>query len=82
MENEQLLSELKDILKVICPNKDIDYDKVNEESLLLEELHFDSITLLMMAIAIEREYDVEVLQLDSASFKKVKDVIDYIKERI
>ena len=36
----------------------------------------------MMAIAIEREYDVEVLQLDSASFKKVKDVIDYIKERI
>lgn len=82
MNNEQLLLELKDILKVICPNKEIDYDKVTEESLLLEDLHFDSITLLMMAIAIEREYDVEVLSLDATSFKKVKDVINYIKERI
>lgn len=82
MNNEQLLLELKDILKVICPNKEIDYDKVTEESLLLEDLHFDSIALLMMAIAIEREYDVEVLSLDATSFKKVKDVINYIKERI
>ncbi len=74
-----MLEQLKHLVKSIMPDKKIDFDNVTENSDLIKDLGFDSISFIMIAIGIEQEFGVEVSQIDSSSFKTVGDVINYIK---
>lgn len=70
-----MLEELKKIIKDVMP--DLDMDKVTEDSKLFEDLGFDSLAIMMLAMNIEDAYN---FTFDGPmNFRTVKDVLDYIE---
>ena len=56
---------------------DMNLDNVNENTKLIDDLHFDSLGIMMFAMAIEDEYGISFDE--PMNFLTVKDVIDYIE---
>ena len=71
-----LMDKLKYLIQDVMP--EVDLTGVNENTKLSEDLHFDSLGLMMLAMAIEDEYRIE---FDEAiNFVTVGDVIKYIED--
>lgn len=81
METEEILSKLKELMKRFCNSREIDYDSITLDTKLLEELGFTSLETLMMALAIEKEFDFEFGEIGPSIFKDVRSIVEYIKER-
>ena len=70
-----MLEKLKELMRGV--DQDIDLDNVTLDTKLIEDLHFDSLGIMMFAMAIEDEFGV---QFDEPmNFVTVKDVVDYIE---
>ncbi len=70
-----MLEKLKELMRGV--DQDVDLDNVTLETRLIEDLHFDSLGIMMFAMAIEEEFGV---QFDEPmNFVTVKDVVDYIE---
>ena len=72
-----MFEQLKEIIKRVMP--DLDVEGVTLKSKLIEDLHFDSLAFMMMAMEIEAEFNIRFegpIQLTT-----VEDVIKYIEER-
>lgn len=70
-----MLEELKKLIKDVMP--DLDVTTVTEDSKLIEDLHFDSLAVMMLAMNIEDAYNIT---FDGPmSFNTVKDVIAYVE---
>ncbi|MBQ6728620.1 MAG: hypothetical protein IJQ83_00640 [Bacteroidales bacterium] len=75
MQRENILSELKEILKLIKPSMDL--SKVTEESQLVRDVGLDSLTILLLSLAIENKFG---FKFDgNPKFTTVGEVIDYIE---
>ena len=75
MQRENFLSELKEILKLIKPSMDL--SKVTEESQLVRDVGLDSLTILLLSLAIENKFG---FKFDgNPKFTTVGEVIDYIE---
>ena len=75
MQREDILSELKEILKLIKPSMDL--SKVTEESQLVRDVGLDSLTILLLSLAIENKFG---FKFDgNPKFTTVGEVIDYIE---
>lgn len=70
-----MLEELKRLINKIMP--EVNTDGVTEETKLFDDLKFDSIGLMMLAMAILDEYGIEFN--DAPNFVTVGDVIKYIE---
>ena len=70
-----MLEKLKDLMKTVDP--DTNFDNVTLDTRLVEDLHFDSLGIMMFAMAIEDEFGVAFDE--PMDFKTVKDVVDYIE---
>jgi len=70
-----MLDKLKELMKTVDP--DTNFDNVTLETRLAEDLHFDSLGMMMFAMAIEDEFNVAFDE--PMDFKTVKDVVDYIE---
>ena len=70
-----MLEKLKELMKNVDP--DMNLDNVNENTKLIDDLHFDSLGIMMFAMAIEDEYGISFDE--PMNFLTVKDVIDYIE---
>ena len=53
-----MIDKLKELIKKVMP--DINVEGVNEESKLKEDLEFDSLGMMMLAMAIEDEFGVDI----------------------
>lgn len=82
MSNEEIIKTLISLMKDICPNSTIDYSKVNINSKLKEDLNFDSLSLLLMAMAIETKFNIELNNLDYETINNVSNIVNYIKKEI
>ena len=72
-----MFEQLKEIIKRVMP--DLDVESVTEESKLVEDLKFDSLAFMMMAMEIEAEFNI---RFDGPiKLETVGDVIKYIQER-
>ena len=80
MPRNDILNRLKKVIKKVCPNKNINYDEVNEDQTLKIDLGFNSIEIIMIAIAIEMEFGIEFKDYNINTFNKVSNVVDYIEE--
>ena len=80
MPRNDILNRLKKVIKKVCPNKSINYDEVNEDQTLKIDLGFNSIEIIMIAIAIEMEFGIEFKDYNINTFNKVSNVVDYIEE--
>ena len=69
-----MLEKLKELMKNVNP--DLNLDDVTLDTKLVEDLHFDSLGMMMFAMAIEDEFGITS---DEPNFSTVKDVIDYIE---
>ena len=69
-----MLEKLKELMKNVDP--ELNLDNVTLETKLIDDLHFDSLGIMMLAMAIEDEFGVTFDE--PMNFVTVKDVVDYL----
>ena len=79
MNRTEILEKLKGIFKIVV-NNGVDVASVKEQSNIALDLGVNSIGQLYMAIAIEKEFDVDMSEVAPSKFITVADVIDYIEK--
>lgn len=73
-----MLEQLKEILGKVLPN--VDMSNVNEDTRLVEDLEFDSLAMMMMAMELEDAFNFKFAEF--VRFETVGDVCGYIECRI
>lgn len=73
-----MLDKLKVVLGRVLP--DVDMSSVTEETRLIEDLGFDSLALMMMAMEIEDAFGFKFLEF--VKFETVGDVCAYLEGKI
>ena len=74
MEREHVFNELKEILKLIKPSAD--FSTINEDSQLVRDVGLDSLTILLLSLAIENKFAFKFE--GNPKFTTVGEVIDFI----
>ena len=74
MEREHIFNELKEILKLIKPSAD--FSKINEDSQLVRDVGLDSLTILLLSLAIENKFGFKFE--GNPKFTTVGEVIDFV----
>ena len=72
-----MLEKLKELMKNVDP--DMNLDNVTLDTKLIDDLHFDSLGIMMFAMAIEDEFGVSFDE--PMNFQTVKDVVDYLEKQ-
>ena len=75
-----ILERLKILIAKVMLGYEIDLNRITMTSTLKGELGFSSISMLLMAIAIEEEFHISIKQLDGDTFATVGDVCAYIEQ--
>ena len=70
-----MLEKLKQLMKGVNP--DVNLDNVTLETKLIEDLHFDSLGMMMFAMAIEDEFGISFDE--PMSFVTVQDVVNFVE---
>jgi acyl carrier protein len=73
-----MLEQLKEILKKVLP--DMDVTAVSPDTRLKEDLGFDSLAMMMMAMEIEDAFGFRFTEL--VKFETVSDVCGYLENRV
>lgn len=73
-----MLEQLKEILGKVL--RDVDMSQVTEETRLVQDLGFDSLAMMMMAMEIEDAYGFRFTEL--VQFETVGDVCGYLENRV
>ncbi|WDC83197.1 acyl carrier protein [Caloramator sp. mosi_1] len=69
------------IRNIIAEQLNVDENEITEETSFVD-LGVDSLDLFQILISLEDEFGIEIPNEDAEGIKTVKDVVDYIKERI
>ena len=72
-----MLEKLKELMRGV--NSDIDLENVTLDTKLIDDLHFDSLGMMMFAMAIEDEFGISFDE--PMNFVTVKDVVDFIESQ-
>ena len=73
-----MFERLKEVLSKVLP--DVDISAVTEDTRLIDDLGFDSLAMMMMAMEIEDAFGFKFKEF--VSFETVGDVCSYLKSRI
>lgn len=76
-ENKMVYDRLVDILLRVKPN--IDKSQVNMDADLVMDLGIDSLSMMLLAISVEDEFNIRFD--DNPNFKTVKEICDYVSEK-
>ena len=74
MQRENIFEGLKKILNLIKPSMDL--SAINEESQLVRDVGLDSLTILLLSLAVENKFGFKFE--GQPKFNTVGEVIDYI----
>ena len=74
MQRKDIFEELKEIIKLIKPS--LDFSSVNDESQLVRDLGLDSLTILLLSLAIENKFGFKFE--GNPKFTTVGEVLDFI----
>ena len=77
-----VLARLKQLIGKVTKDHPINLDAVTSETTLGGDLGFSSIMMLIMAIAMEQEFDIEITQMEGNAFVTVGDVCDFIEKKL
>lgn len=75
MKRTEILDSLKEIFAQIRPS--VDLEIIGEDSQLVRDLGMDSLTVLLLSLAVENKFGFKFE--GAPQFLTVKDVIDYIE---
>lgn len=73
-----ILDKLKELIVNIVPL--VDPDTITEDTRLIEDLGLNSMTMMLVAMSIENEFDIEFI--DAPEFYNVADVISFIQGKL
>ena len=74
MQRDKVFDELKEILKLIKPSSD--FSAINDDSQLVRDVGLDSLTLLLMSLAVEEKFGFKFE--GNPKFNTVGEVLDSI----
>lgn len=79
MNRQEILGYLKEMLQLIKPS--LELSTVNDDTQLVSDLGLDSLTILLLGLAIENKFGSQVNIMKGAlEFQTVGDVIDFIMQ--
>ncbi len=70
MTKNEILAKMKGVLSVVRPS--VNMDNVDFDTLLVRDLALDSLSMLLMGLALEKEFDVRFS--DNVHFETINDV--------
>lgn len=70
-----MFEQLKEMIKEVMP--EIETDKVTLDSKLVDDLHFDSLAIMMLSINIEDRFNITFTE--QINFVTVGDVIKFVE---
>ena len=72
-----VFDKLLEIFENVIP--EVDTADISEESTLFEDLGLNSLTMMLLAVSVEDEFDIKFLDVES--LETVGDVCDFIREK-
>ena len=78
MTDSEIFAGLKEILAVMKPH--LDTSEATLDSNLMRDLGIDSLSMLLMSLALEKKFDV-TFDTSTAPFTTVGEVVTYIREQ-
>ena len=78
MANEQVIARVK---ALIADSLGVAEDEIVPTASFIEDLGADSLDIVELVMAIEKEFDIEISDDDAERIGTVQDAIDYIHER-
>ena len=76
MTREEIFAGLKEVFSVVKPKADL--SGISEDTLLLNDLGIDSLSMLLTSLAIENKFGFQFETKEP--FKTVGEVLDYIEK--
>ena len=78
MTEEYIFAKLKGIFAQVKPK--MDPDRISMDASLTTDLGVDSLSMLLLSLAIEHEFDI--LFQTQVPFNTVREVVDYIQKHV
>ena len=78
MTNEEIFAKLKEVLALVKPQ--VDQSKISMDSSLVMDLGIDSLSMLLMSLAIEQKFNFQFNA--TKPFDTVRDVVEHIAQAI
>ncbi len=69
------------VKEIIAEQLDVDAEEVTSDASFIEDLGADSLDTAELVMAFEEAFDMEIPDNDAEKIQKVKDAVDYIKNK-
>jgi acyl carrier protein len=70
------------VTKIVAEQFEVSLDKVMPNSLFMDDLKADSLSVVELVLAVEEAFNLEIPDEDAEKIKTVGDVINYVKARV
>lgn len=76
-DNSKVLETVKD---TIANQLNVDIDKIESETSIIEDLGADSLDAVEILMSLEEAFEIDIPDDDAANLKTVQDIVDYIEQ--
>jgi acyl carrier protein len=66
------------VMEIISQNLDVKRDEIKSTSSFVQDLNADSLDIVELVMAIEKEFDLTIPDEEAEKIRTVQDAIDYI----
>ncbi len=70
------------VIEIIAQKLNLSKDQIKPEASFVDDLGADSLDLVELVMAMEEAFGMEVPDEDAEKLRTVKDVIEYVKQRV
>ncbi|MEZ0344211.1 MAG: acyl carrier protein [Caldimicrobium sp.] len=70
------------VIDIIAQKLNLSKDQIKPEASFVDDLGADSLDLVELVMAMEEAFGMEVPDEDAEKLRTVKDVIEYVKQRV
>jgi acyl carrier protein len=70
------------VIEIIAEKLNLSKDQIKPEASFVDDLGADSLDLVELVMAMEEAFGMEVPDEDAEKLRTVKDVIEYVKQRL
>ena len=72
---------LEKVRELISDSLEVDISQVDRSASFIDDLGADSLDIVELVMAIEKEFDIEIPDDDVEKMRTIGDAIEYLKER-
>jgi acyl carrier protein len=70
------------VKKIVVEHLGVEAEKVTEEASFIDDLGADSLDIVELVMAFEKEFDIEIPDEEAEEISTVQDAIDYIQDHL